>query len=238
MIYYNHGHGPLTRPWLEALHERAGKITRKHQENLRRLLEETGREVTKVKKHVVKTSVTFDCKKKSFCVGGSISVWNSYGTKTKYISIYRLRSGGKNLHDTAAYPRSFGDHIARLHMAHMVPWILDLEYILAITFWLLPAINNLEFIWKSEADRSASSLQRVILEKLLQRGARRIFQKLQLVLNGLASVEVGDHMIYINIYIYRSCVHKLHGVHTLFLGPSSSSIPDSIVMDNLCYTAT
>jgi len=49
------------RPWLDALPNRAGKITREQQMKLKELQEKSGREVTKVIKKESKKQVTFVC---------------------------------------------------------------------------------------------------------------------------------------------------------------------------------
>ena len=80
---------------------------------LKELQEKSGREVTKVIKKESKKQVTFVCntwvKSQVFrnIVSGIAII--------RYIYISYLRSGGKNLRDTSAYPRSFGDHVALLH---------------------------------------------------------------------------------------------------------------------------
>ena len=110
--------GHVLRPYLGAIYQRAGTITRSHQQKLKAWQESTGREVTKVIKTHDKTSVIFVC----MCLFEfELQIKNSKNVVFKQFEFEFLRSGGKNLRDTAAYPRDFGDHIGSLHMGHMVP---------------------------------------------------------------------------------------------------------------------
>lgn len=97
-----------------------------------------------------------------------IILYGSWPWGCAVVDLELLRSGGKNLHDTSAYPRSFGDHVARLHMAHTVPWLnlmivslngLDVR-ILAMILAATPAGDQ-------ATSSSTSSLQRCYMDRFV-----------------------------------------------------------------------